>query len=345
MEGARSLLRIDLGAVRRNALRLRKAAGSAGLYAVVKADGYGHGAADVAGAALDAGAEALCVATADEGALLRARHDDTRILVMGPSTDTDLRLARQARLEVAVSKLPLPDGLRCHLKVDTGMGRFGMPLDAAADVAGIAVTGVMSHLATAEDPNQTFARLQADRFAEFARGFPGAVRHLANSAATLSVPSTTFDAVRCGLALYGLSPFHDDPARHGLTPALSWHSMIAYVRTLAPGESTGYGRRFSATTQTRIGLVPVGYADGWARGLSNAEVIVDGVRARVVGAVSMDSFAVVLPEQADVGSSVTLIGGGLLAEEHAAHLGTITYELVTRINAGEGRARRVTADG
>lgn len=344
MNDTRSQVTIDLAALRHNVGRLRSAAGSAALYAVVKADGYGHGAVDVGLAALAGGAEALCVATVAEGALLRRSIREARIIVMGPFTASEGIVARDRQLEVAVSALPLPEGLRCHVKVDTGMGRWGMPPSEAAEVPADDVVGVMSHLATADEPDRSFARRQIERFAEVAARFPGAVRHIANSAATLRLPEATFDAARCGLAIYGLSPFHDDPASHGLRPVLSWRSTVVYERRLRAGESTGYGRRFRASAETRIGLVPVGYADGWARGLGDAEVLVDGVRAPIAGAISMDSFAVVLPPATGAGSTVSLIGDGLLAEEHAARSGTITYELVCRIRTDESRARRRTVD-
>jgi alanine racemase len=340
----RSEITIDLGAFRRNARRLREAAGGAELWAVVKADAYGHGALDCARAALDVGATALCVATVQEGSELRAIFAEPRILVLGPLTPGDLELARAARLEVTASTPDLPDGVPVHAKVDTGMGRFGMSPDEFADIPVGRVAGLMSHLATADEADEAFARDQIALFATLASRFPGAVSHLANSAATLRFPAARFDAVRCGVALYGLSPFGDEPAAHGLEPVLSWRSYVALARSLQPGESTGYGRRFVAEAPLRIGLVPVGYADGFRRGLSGADVLVGGARRRVLGAVSMDSFAVQLEEE-EVGASVTLIGDGLLAEEHARHLGTINYEVTCAICSRPDRADRFVVDG
>ena len=340
----RSEITIDLGAFRRNARRLREAAGGAELWAVVKADGYGHGALDCARAALDVGATALCVATVQEGMELRAIFAEPRILVLGPLTPGDVELARAGRLEVTASTPDLPDGVPVHAKVDTGMGRFGMSPDELADIPAGRVAGLMSHLATADEADEAFARDQIALFATLASRFPGAVSHLANSAATLRFPAARFDAVRCGVALYGLSPFGDEPAAHGLEPVLSWRSYVALARSLQPGESTGYGRRFVAEAPLRIGLVPVGYADGFRRGLSGADVLVDGARRRVLGAVSMDSFAVQL-EDDEVGASVTLIGDGLLAEEHARHLGTINYEVTCAIRSRSDRADRFVVDG
>jgi alanine racemase len=198
----------------------------------------------------------------------------------------------------------------------------------------------MSHLASA-DTDPAFTERQIARFAEIASAYPGLTRHLANSAGILRYPAARFDAGRPGIALYGLSPFGADPAADGLVPVLTWRSAVAQVKQLQPGESTGYNRRFVATAQTWIAIVPVGYADGWRRGLTGTEVLVAGARRPVVGTISMDSFAVGLPEPVEPGTPVTLIGDGLLAEEHAGRLGTITYELACGIDSSPARARRV----
>jgi alanine racemase len=340
----RSRITVDLGAIRRNAEALRAAAGRAELWAVVKADGYGHGAVGASRAALAGGASALCVATVREGEELREAFPSARILVMGPLARCEEPVARDAGLEAALTSPELPDGLAVHLKVDTGMGRWGMSPEEALSVPRERVVGVMSHLATADEADESFARAQIERFREVAAAFPGVTAHLANSAGALRFPDARFDAVRCGVALYGLSPFGDDPAAHGLEPALAWRSYVAHVRELAPGESTGYGRRFVAGRPTRVGIVPVGYADGFRRGLAGTEVLVDGTRRRVVGTVSMDSFAVELGGEA-VGAEVALIGDGVLAEEHARVLGTINYEITCGLNRDPTRADRSVVDG
>ena len=340
----RSEITVDLGALRRNVAALQRAAGTAEVWAVVKADAYGHGALDCARAALGAGAKALCVATAGEGAALRRGGVESRVLVLSPLAESELAEAREARLEVAVATPDLPEGLPVHLKVDTGMGRFGMSPDEAAQVDPALVAGVMSHLATADEADSPFARAQIETFAQVAARFPGAVKHLANSAATLSFPEARFDAVRCGVALYGLSPFGGDPAEHGLEPVLSWRSYVAQAKPRLPGESTGYGRRFVAERETRIGLVPVGYGDGFRRGLTGTRVLVGGARRPVLGTVSMDSFAVELEDEPE-GTEVTLIGDGLLADEHARHLGTINYEITTGIVSDPRRAERRVLGG
>ena len=340
----RSRIRVDLGAIRRNAARLREAAAPAELWAVVKADAYGHGAVGAARAALAGGATALCVATVREGEQLREAFPSARILVMSPLARGEEPVARDARLEVALTSPEAPDGLAVHLKVDTGMGRWGMSLGEALTVPRERVVGVMSHLATADEADEAFAREQVERFREIAAAFPGVTAHLANSAGALRLPEARFDAVRCGVALYGLSPFGDDPAAHGLEPALGWRSYVALVRELDTGESTGYGRRFVAERPARVGIVPVGYADGFRRGLTGTEVLVDGARRRVVGTISMDAFAVEL-EGEHAGAEVTLIGDGILAEDHARVLGTINYELTCGLNRDPTRADRSVVDG
>jgi alanine racemase len=337
----RSSFTLDLGAIRRNAATLLRAAGGAELWAVVKAEGYGHGAVDVSKAALDAGASALCVATLSEALHLRAALRNARIVVMGPVSEREIGEARVARLELVTADGRIPEGVRVHLKLDTGMGRWGL---SELPSPTRDVVGVMSHLASAEsDP--AFTALQVDRFREATAGMDSLTRHLANSAATLRYAEARFDAVRCGIALYGISPFGTDPAADGLEPVLRWDSYLALVKLLEPGESTGYGRRFVADRRTWIGIVPVGYADGFRRDLTGTEILVDGQRRRVVGTISMDALAVVLGGELPIGTGVTLVGDGVLVEEHARVAGTIGYEIATGLNTRSGRARRVAIDG
>ena len=335
---ARSEITIDLGALRRNVRVLLRALDGAELWAVVKANGYGHGAVDSARAAVEAGASALCVATLPEAVELRTALPESRILVMGPTDD--VRSARDARLELVVSSGAIPDDVPVHLKLDTGMRRWGLselPQPPAN------VVGLMTHLATA-DSDETFAREQLRRFAAASEPFAQLVRHAANSAAALRLPESLLDAARCGIALYGLSPFGTHPADDGLEPVLSWRSELAQVKQLSPGESTGYGRRFVAERESWIGIVPVGYADGFRRDMTRTEVLVGEERRRVVGTVSMDALAVELAGELPVGTQVTLVGDGVLLEEHARVAGTINYELATGIESSPTRARRVVLD-
>jgi alanine racemase len=338
----RSELTLDLGAIRRNARTLLRAAAGAELWAVVKANGYGHGAIDVARAALEAGASALCVATIGEALELRSALAEARIVCLGPAEDAEVSLAREARIELAVvAEGSVPEGVPLHLKLDTGMGRFGL---SELDAPTRDVVGLMSHLATA-DTDETFARTQIERFAEAVAPYRSHLTcHVANSAATLRLPASRFDAVRCGVALYGLSPFMRDPSDDGLEPALRWRSRLAQVKLLQPGESTGYGRRFVAEEPVWIGLVPVGYGDGFRRDLTGTTVAVDGERCAVVGTISMDSFAVRLPRELPAGAPVTLLGDGVLAEEHARVAETINYELVTGLESDRRRTLRTVID-
>ena len=336
----RSELTIDLGALRRNARRLRDVLGETELWAVVKADGYGHGAVDVAGTVLAEGASALCVATMTEALELRREFPEPRIVVMGPTAAREVAQAREAGVELTVADGEVPDGPRVHLKLDTGMGRWGA--DSLSEVPAN-VVGLMTHLATA-DSDVEFARVQLERFEEATRPYSHLTRHAANSAAALRLPESRLDAVRCGIALYGLSPFGGDPAEDGLEPVLRWESHLAQVKRLAAGESTGYGRRYVAEQETWIGIVPIGYADGFRRDLTGTRIVVAGERRRVVGTISMDALAVELADRLPIGTPVTLIGDGVRAEHHAEVAGTINYELVCRIDSRPARARRSVLD-
>jgi alanine racemase len=272
---------------------------------------------------------------------LRLEFPLARILVMGPaSSSREVAEAREAKLELAVWEDEIPEGVRVHLKLDTGMGRWGL---SELPRPGAEVVGLMSHLATA-DSDPTFADRQVELFRRATEPYSDLMRHIANSAGALRLPESRFDAARCGVALYGLSPFAEDPAADSLEPALTWRSYLAQVKRLEAGESTGYGRRFLAEAPTWIGIVPVGYADGFRRDLTGTEVRVSGDPRRVVGTVSMDAFAVELDGEEPVGAPVTILGQGVLAETHARVAGTINYELVCGINADPRRARRVVVD-
>src|SRR5881628_1997663 len=337
----RSELTVDLGAVRRNARTLLRALGGAQLWAVVKANAYGHGAADAAGAALGAGATALCVATIPEGLALRKEYRTERILVMGPAgSNREVAQAREAGLELAIADGEIPEGVRVHLKLDTGMGRYGLSELPSPPAE---VVGLMTHLATA-DSDAGFDRAQLERFRSATEQYSHLARHAANSAAALRLPESHFDAARCGIAIYGLSPFNTDPQEDGLEPVLSWQSALAQVKRLEPGQSSGYGRRFVAEAPTWIGIIPVGYADGFRRDLTGTEVRVAGEPRSVVGAVSMDAFAVELDRELPPGTPVTLIGRGVPLEAHARVAGTIPHDMACGINSSPTRARRVVTD-
>jgi alanine racemase len=330
----RSEITIDLGALRANARRLLEAIGGSELWAVVKADAYGHGALDCGRAALEAGATALCVATVGEALALRRELPDARLIVMGPTSE--VAEAREARVELCVGD-EVPEDVPVHVKLDTGMGRWGV---SELEAPRRNVVGLMTHLATA-DGDADFAREQVERFREVTAAYAHLTRHVANSAAALRLPEARFDAVRCGIAVYGLSPFGGDPADDGLTPVLSWRSELGAVKLLAPGGSTGYRRGFVAERETWVGIVPIGYADGFRRDLTGTQVLVAGEPRRVVGVVSMDAFAVELAGPLPVGAPVTIVGPGAPLERHAQVAGTISYELASRIETAPTRARRV----
>jgi alanine racemase len=334
----RSEIVIDLGALRRNVKTLLRALEGAELWAVVKADGYGHGAVDCAGAALGAGASAICVATVAEALVLRAELPTASILVLGPASNREVAQARDADLALVVANGEIPDGVAVHVKLDTGMGRWGVSELPSPDRE---VVGVMTHLATA-DSDAGFARVQIERFRAATEPLAGLTRHVANSAAALRLPESRLDAARCGIALYGLSPFGTDAGEDGLEPVLTWRTEIAHSRLLHAGESTGYGRRYVAGLDTWIGILPVGYADGFRRDLAGTEVLVGGERRRVVGTVSMDATAVELDRELASGTPVTIVGRGLTLEEHARVAGTINYELACGIDTSPTRAHRVT---
>jgi alanine racemase len=365
----RALARVDLGAVERNCARLRRALDSdARLCAVVKADGYGHGAVECARAALAGGAGWLAVAAAAEAGELRAELPDVPILTMGALTADELALALDARSDVAVWR---PEFLRLvveraaergvtarvHVKYDTGMGRLGerdpgavrrLVDDAAADDR-VELAGVWTHFATADDPESEFFGEQLVRFAELAdplkRDHPDVIVHAANSAATLRDSSSHFDMVRCGIAVYGLDPFHVGPDERELEPALELRSYVADVKRLERDATAGYGRTWTARTDTWVGVLPIGYGDGVRRALSNnAGVLVGGRRYPLVGTVSMDNVTIDLGPDTDVepGAPAVLIGSQederILAEEVARDIGTINYEITCGISARVPRA-------
>ena len=359
----RSTLAVDLAAVRANVAQLSAVAGGSEIWAVVKADGYGHGAPECARAALEAGAARVCCATLEEALELRsALGEAARIVVMSPLEPGEE--VRAEGLEIVVSSLEdytrlRAAGIACdvHVKADTGMGRWGMaPADALAvgrELAGgsgpLRLAALMSHLATADD-DPAFAAVQTAAFEELARDFPACPRHLGNSAAALALPATRYDALRCGIALYGVSPFGDDAEARGLRPALRWTSSVAAVRDLAPGQSAGYGRRLIADRPLRVAAVPVGYADGYPRLASGrSEVLIGGRRRRVAATVSMDQLSCVVDESVQLGDEVVLLGAQgderITASELAVHAETIPWEVVCATALAVRRGRRVYLDG
>ncbi|HEY5142036.1 MAG TPA: alanine racemase [Solirubrobacteraceae bacterium] len=355
----RALAAVNVAAIERNVARLRGAAPGAALCAVVKADGYGHGAPAAARAAQAGGATWLAVATAPEAASLRVAGIDGPLLVLGALSDEELPVALGAGADVVawrerfVERVAALGGGRVHAKLDTGMGRLGTrdPAEAtrvaavAAAAPGTTLAGLMTHFATADERGDRFFDEQLARFAAWAlplrEAHPQALLHAANSAATLRDAAAHFDLVRPGIAIYGMDPFGEDPAAHGLEPVLELRSYVAEVKPCAAGESTGYGRRFIASAATTIATVPIGYGDGWRRGLTNAaEVLVGGRRFPLVGTVSMDNVTLDLGPDGSgvaVGDDAVLIGvqgtERILAETIAERLATINYEVTCALTA------------
>jgi alanine racemase len=332
----RAVARVDIGAIERNCARLPKP-----LCAVVKANAYGHGAVPAAEAALAGGAGYLAVATGGEAAELRAGGVDAPLLVMGALTREELGTALAADADVVAWTEDVAEAApRIHVKLDTGMGRLGtkdreLALRLARRPNAV---GVMTHFATADERGDDLFPAQLDAFRSFVAdvGRDDVLVHAANSAGALRDPASHFDMVRCGIAVYGLDPFQQDPGDHELEPALSLHSWVASVRRLEAGEGVGYGRTWRAEEPTWVATIPVGYGDGWRRALANnAEVLIRGGRHRLVGAVSMDNVTVALgPDSAvEVGDEVVLLGTQgeerILAEEVARRLGTINYAVTT----------------
>jgi alanine racemase len=371
----RAIARVNLAAIERNAARMRRElAADSALCAVVKADGYGHGAIAAAQAALAGGATWLAVVAAQEAAALRAARIHAPILVMGALSPHELDLALAADADVVawddsfVAAVAARGGGSVHVKLDTGMGRLGTRdaaaatrvAEAAAATDGVFLAGAMTHFATADERGDAFFGEQLERFAAWALALksrhPSLILHAANSAATLRAPAAHFDMVRAGVAIYGLDPFLRDAAARDLEPALELRSYVSAVKPIAPGQSAGYGRRFIAEQPTYTATVPIGYGDGVRRTLTNnADVLVRGTRRPLVGTVSMDNIMldVGLPPDAAVGDTAVLIGAQgderISAEEVAQRLGTINYEVtcgllprVPRVYHRDGEPARVT---
>jgi alanine racemase len=354
---------VDLGAVARNVRRLRDAAAPAVVCAVVKADGYGHGAARVARAAVDAGAEWLAVAHVPEGEALRAEGISAPILVLSEpepaamervaASDLRVTLYSHAGIEAASAAAEaIGSTVHVHLKVDTGMRRVGAdPVDAVARAKevvaspGLELEGVWTHLAVADEPQHPFTSEQLRRYRDVldelaAAGVEPPVRHAANSAGAIAHPEARFDLVRCGIAVYGIDPSPALAGRIGLEPAMTLRSAVSFVKRVGQGEGVSYGLRHIFERDTTLATVPIGYADGVRRRLSTAggEVLIGGRRRAIVGNVTMDQLMVDCGDDAvAVGDEVVLIGRQgdeeVTAAEWADRVDTIAYEIVCGIGA------------
>ncbi len=359
---------VDLDAIRRNVEVLGHHAGSANVMAVVKADGYGHGLVPSARAAVSGGATWLGVAQLSEALALRGSGIRGRVLswLHVPGTDFAAAIAADIDLsisaswslaDVAAAARALGRTARIHLKVDTGLGRNGaygedwpILLHAARTLeaeGAVRIAGVWSHFVYADEPTHPTVRSQQERFGQAVHDAERAgcdleVRHIANSAATLTNPGACFDLVRPGLAVYGLSPIPSlgEPSYFGLTPAMTLSADLALTKRIPAGQGLSYGHQYATSKDTTVGLVPIGYADGIPRNATNVGPLsVGGARHTVAGRVCMDQFIVDLGLQsgARAGDPVTLFGTGdsgePTAQDWAQATGTISYEIVTRIGA------------
>jgi alanine racemase len=355
-----SRIEIDVAAIRRNVEHLRRVADAA-VCAVVKADGYGHGAVPVARAAVDGGAAWLAVALVEEGIALREAGIEVPILVLSEPPVAAIPDLLAARLTPTVYRAPFLASLDAtghargrpipvHVKLDTGMARAGVPpaewrvrLEQAASARGLVVEGLLTHLARSEELGVATTR---EQLASFERGRDLAARlglgprwiHAANTAAVLAQPAARYTLVRPGIGVYGLSPGGDvTAADHGLEPALRLVTEVAYAKRIAAGTPVSYGHRWRAPVDGWIATLPVGYGDGVPRALTNrAQVLVRGGRHPMVGTVCMDQVLVWCGDlEPSVGEEVVLLGEQgeerIRVEEWATAADTITYEIVTQL--------------
>ncbi|HKJ71634.1 MAG TPA: alanine racemase [Gammaproteobacteria bacterium] len=352
-------IRLSASALTHNLGVVRARAPEARVMAVVKADAYGHGLEWAAGVL--EGADAFGVACIEEGVRLRERGIRTPVFILegffrddelqaAESLDLGLVLHRRQQVERVLAREEGSRPLTCFLKVDTGMHRLGLePADAAelaprlADAPGVRFAGLMSHMARADDPGDPYNRRQIDALTALGRELPGPpALSLANSAALMDLPEARLDWVRPGLMLYGASPFSDRTgADLGLEPVLRLESEVITVRRLEPGDWIGYGTGFQADRPMRVGVVPLGYGDGYPRHLeTGTPVRVAGKASRTLGRVCMDMVFVDLEAvpEAGEGSAVALLGPEVPAETLAAAAGTIPYEILCGLR---NRLRRV----
>ncbi len=352
---------VDLDAVAHNVALLAALVAPAPLCAVVKADGYGHGALAVAHAAVRAGAGWLAVATVEEASELRASRLEVPLLLLSEPRPTEMRAAVALGCRVVVwsastahaldaAALAAGTTVPIHVKVDTGMHRVGVDPMGIVELAGIVAAaegleleGLMTHCPVADEPGNPFTAAQLERFGALlaeldAAGLRPPMVHAANSAAVIEHPTSHLDLARCGIAIYGVAPSPAQEGRLDLRPALRLTTCVHDVRRVAAGEGVSYGHRFRPEVDSTIATVPVGYADGVPRqlGVVGGEVLVGGRRRAVVGAVTMDQLMIDCgDDDVEVGDEVVLLGGQgderIEPWEWAERLGTIAYEIVTRI--------------
>lgn len=349
----RTWAEVDLDAITANLHAVRAQVGlGPRVMAVVKADGYGHGAVRVARQAIEAGAAWLGVATLEEGLELRRAGIDAPVLVLGSVAADDVGEAMRHDLGLtiassdALSAFPRARRrVRLHLKIDTGMTRLGVTVDEVPSVlnrltrAGLRLEGVYTHLASADEPDHAFTREQLNRFdavlPQVRAQFPQVIVHAANSAAALGHPRSRYDLVRVGLAMYGLYPERRIASQVTLIPAMRLLSRVVRTVRVNPGTTVGYGATYRTLRPTTIATVACGYADGYPRlaGL-NGEVLLNGARVHIAGRVSMDHLTIDAGDQpVHAGDMVELFGRGLSVDEVAEWAHTISYEVVCGVGS------------
>ncbi len=362
-------MEIDLSALEHNFAEIRKVTSpSAGIMAVVKADAYGHGAYEVAKTLLDSGAAGLCLATMDEAVDLRRRGITAPMLTLGYTDKSRYADAVRYEIDQAVYSYDMVKALsdeavaqdktiRCHFKLDTGMGRIGFKSDGSdtdeivrcCSLPGIVPYGVFSHFAVADTDDDVYTRQQYEDFMNEIeslekKGVHFTKRHICNSAGIMRFPEMHLDLVRAGIILYGLMPpgCPEPPVKLDLKPVMTWYAKVIHVKRISKGDSVSYGRRFRAERETEVATVGIGYADGLSRRLSNGfELVVDGVRCPIIGNVCMDMCMVdttALATRPKVGDKVMVFGKDRLADELADCIGTINYEITCVVGK---RVRRI----
>ena len=356
MRNFRTHTEIDLGAIRRNAEAI-KAYTDTKLIAVVKADAYGHGVIPVAETLQDV-ADMFAVATVEEGVELRQSGIQKPILILFSSLPEQIAKILEYQLTPTIGDWEFASRLNedasstvnVHVNINTGMNRSGVRwtgvnqfLNRLKTLERVEIEGLFTHLATADEADKSFVSVQLDRFSSLVANTSGKMVHVANSAATLAVSKSHFDAVRPGLSLYGIYPASEKPIV--LEPAITWKARVGWVGSISEGEGVSYGLTYRASRQTRIAMVQVGYGDGYPRALSGCgEVLIGRTRCPIIGRVCMDVSVVELTDAANVsvGDEVVLIGKQgdveITVDEIACRAGTISYEILTQIGQ---RVKRV----
>ena len=357
---------VDLSAIASNIKQLRRAAApGARIMGVVKANAYGHGAVPVSNTVLKNGADYLGVAILDEARELRQAGITAPILILGytpceqaeEAVNLDITqtvYSGEGAQAISQAAVKLRKQAKIHIKVDTGMGRLGFPADEtsvaeiikSAALPGITAEGIMTHFAVADTADKEYTYRQYALFSDVIsrlreKGFPEVIKHAANSAALIDLPGVHLDMVRAGISVYGLYPSQEvQKGNLDLKPALSLKARVAFVKTVPADTSISYGRTFVTKGETRTATIPVGYADGYSRLLSNkAHVLAHGARVPVIGTVCMDQLIIDISEvpEVRVGDTVTLIGRegeqSVTADELADLIGTINYEIVCMISS------------